>query len=1039
MKFRYKGFLSYNSSDMEMAQAIERVLEHYSPPRALKNLPRRINIFRYEGDMVGTDYDSAISNHLLESEYLLVICSQAARNSDYVGNEIDRFIDIRDHRKIIPILVDGSPNNEASLDHEKAFPDELYKFSDMPIAVDFRNIDANTKKVGTGPQSKTWFQLLAAIYGVSREDIEERDRVRRVRTMQGWLAFSATIALVLAFFASAFYLQRNSSMRAQAELLMNEASIIQERGNTPAAAARLAQALRLNGEFEAARGKLMNIFGAEAWQLLLEEIEFEAEATTISFSADGNWLATGASDGTVMLWDVSQGTMEFHETLDHGSAILVAGFTSDSKQLVYGGGQGTIRIHDVLSGPVADLQHEDMSNVRSLLLAHSGEWIATGTSAGTLGLWRQSNGSEFEYQQYFSAEAANLPNARIRSLQVSSDEEFLMSRSFTDLRIWNIDTGNLISNPVVSREAIVFAEFLNDDPVVLISYEFGSSKIFHARENEVTNTIGMGRIMDHYLFENGIFRVISQGVETSATLAEINTSTLSTRRIQTATFDHRGVVESAKFSDDGMLIATSSRDNSVKLWTNAGEPLSAPLIHPVRPGRPAFGPDGDRVATTAGTKFSLWSTGKLRKSQNLAIDTGIRISRTGFEINFSPNGKWIGAAGTAKAEIYDSENGTLKQSWSVNSGLYNPSPDDRQQVSISFSQDSEHVLITTLSNTVILGNVETGRATSLVHPDSVRAALFSPNGRYIVTIANNGSGYIWPSEISGDGQIHEIDSATVLEADSAVLDVAISSDSNAIVAGSLDGAVYSWNSNGNLLWSKQAHSAAVNRVSTAKKIAVSGSRDSTVKIWDALTGEELHTLEGPGAIFSMDTRADGSLVVTASSTEARIWDAFSGELAGDSLSHPEPLTIRGNYRNAVMVTKFSPLGGRVATGARDGEVRLWDVQTSSLISDPLKHRDEVLDLAFDSTGNRVAVASRDRRITIWNLPTGKREDSPMIASVAEAVSGLSMSADNTIFNTRDRAAKIKSLSASLNCSEQYSVECSLKKIVDRVEDGANIP
>jgi WD40 repeat protein len=63
------------------------------------------------------------------------------------------------------------------------------------------------------------------------------------------------------------------------------------------------------------------------------------------------------------------------------------------------------------------------------------------------------------------------------------------------------------------------------------------------------------------------------------------------------------------------------------------------------------------------------------------------------------------------------------------------------------------------------------------------------------------------------------------------------------------------------------------------KLIVSASGDSTLRVWDAQSGETLRTLEGHsnwvnGCAFS----PDGRLIVSASSNGTlRVWDAQSGE------------------------------------------------------------------------------------------------------------------------------------------------------------------
>jgi len=181
--YQYDAFISYSSEDKAFAEKLEKVLENYRPPKDL-NLPQRhLNIFRYEADMTGTEYYESIREYLSNSAKVIVVCSPGARKSRYVNEELQYFAECNDPKNIIPIIVAGIPNNEAADDQEeeKAFPQALCEVLEMPLAISYAGINLKKEKLNKGIFESSWYTLLANIFEISREEIEQRDRRRQLQ------------------------------------------------------------------------------------------------------------------------------------------------------------------------------------------------------------------------------------------------------------------------------------------------------------------------------------------------------------------------------------------------------------------------------------------------------------------------------------------------------------------------------------------------------------------------------------------------------------------------------------------------------------------------------------------------------------------------------------------------------------------------------------------------------------------------------------------------------------------------------------------
>ena len=139
---------------------------------------------------------------------------------------------------------------------------------------------------------------------------------------------------------------------------------------------------------------------------------------------------------------------------------------------------------------------------------------------------------------------------------------------------------------------------------------------------------------------------------------------------------------------------------------------------------------------------------------------------------------------------------------------------------------------------------------------------------------------------------------------------------------------------------------------------LTGSDDNTARLWDAMTGKPVATLEGQGSAFS----PDGTRVLTGSwDNTARLWDAATGKT----------VAVLEGHRGPAWAVAFSPDGKSVLTGSGDGTARLWDAVTGKPLA-TLEHTGAIMAVAFSPDGTRVLTGSNDRTARLWDAATDKR-------------------------------------------------------------------
>ena len=139
----------------------------------------------------------------------------------------------------------------------------------------------------------------------------------------------------------------------------------------------------------------------------------------------------------------------------------------------------------------------------------------------------------------------------------------------------------------------------------------------------------------------------------------------------------------------------------------------------------------------------------------------------------------------------------------------------------------------------------------------------------------------------------------------------------------------------------------------------SASMESTIRVWDAIGGQEIFTLKahaGSG-VMSVAFSADGKRLASAGwDRTVKVWDAVTGQ---------ETLTMKGHGR-AVVAVAFSPNGRRIASASEDQTVKVWDATNGQETLTLKGHTAYVACVAFSPDGTRLASGSWDGTAKLWD-------------------------------------------------------------------------
>ncbi len=552
------------------------------------------------------------------------------------------------------------------------------------------------------------------------------------------------------------------------------------------------------------------------------------------------------------------------------------------------------------------------------------------------------------------------------------------------VRLWNLDTGQQIGNPLEGHTNWVWRVAFSPDGQRLASAGFdGTVRLWKPDTGQQ-----IGNPLDRHTggayavaFSPDAQRLASAGHDRSVRLWNPDTG----QQIGNPLEGHTGAVTAVAFSPDAQRLASAGHDGTIRLWNpDTGQQIGNPLEgHTDAAYEVAFSPDGQRLASAGrdGT-IRLWNP-----------DTGQQIgnplaghTREVAAVAFSPDGQRLASAG---------HDGTIRL-WNPDTGQQIGNPLDRQTSvvsSVAFSPDGRQLASAGHDGTVRLLNPDTGQPLT-GHTDAVSSVAFSPDGRRLASAGHDGTVRLWNPDT---GQ--QIGNPLAGHTDAAY-EVAFSPDGRQLASAGHDGTVRLWNPDtgqqiGNPLAGHTGGAYGVAFSPEGQPLA-SGGHDGTVRLWNPDTGRQIGSLLAgyTSIVAAVAFSPDGRQLVSSGSF-TRLWNLDTGE----------QLPFAGPT-GAVTAVAFSPDWQQLATAGHDGTVRLWNPDTGQQIGNPLEgHTHWVSRVAFSPDGQRLASAGFDGTVRLWNPVTGQQIGNPLaghtreVTAVAFSPDGqrlASASADGTV-------------------------------------------